>query len=103
MEGTLKFYVHYQKKASQTIIDGVATTPKSKSGFGSMLKRKLTNIGGDNDDDEEPKEDCSELFESKFVKQIIEAFNTVLEVIEQQESELNDWVGDDFKQIAAQQ
>lgn len=100
VEGTLKFYIHYQKKASQSMLDGVLTTPKGSSGFGSMLKKKFTFSGGD--DTEEPKEDCSEQFESKFVKQIIEAFNTVLEIIEQQESELNDWVGDDFAQIKAQ-
>lgn len=86
------------------MIDGVqgssSMTPKSVKGFGSMLKRKLTSMAnGDGSDDEEPKEECSELFESKFVKQIIEAFNTVLEVVEQQESELNDWIGDDFTNL----
>lgn len=69
-----------------------------------MLKKKLTNLGGENEeDDEEPKEECSELFESKFVKQIIEAFQTVLEIIEQQENELNDWVGEDFNTMMMQQ
>jgi len=63
------------------VIDGVQGTPKASKGFGSMLKRKLTNMGND-DDEEEAKEDCSELFESKFVKQIIETFNTVLEIVE---------------------
>ena len=62
-----------------------------------MLKRKFA--GMDDDDEEESKEECSELFESKFVKQIIEAFNTVLEVVEQQESELNDWVGEDLTNL----
>ena len=46
-----------------------------------MLKRKLT-LGGGNSN-EEPKEEASEMFESKFVKQIIEAFNHVLEIIDQ--------------------
>lgn len=81
VEGTLKFYIHYQKKASQSVIDGVQGTPKSNKGFGSLLKRKLTNMAN-GEDEEESKEECSELFESKFVKQIIETFSTVLEVIE---------------------
>jgi hypothetical protein len=67
VEGTLKFYLHYQRKASQSVIDGVQGTPKASKGFGSMLKRKLTNLAN-GDDEDEAKEECSELFESKFVK-----------------------------------
>jgi hypothetical protein len=47
----------------------------------------------ENGDDE--KEERSDLFESKFVKQIIEAFNNVLEVVDQQEKELNEYIGAD--------
>lgn len=95
VEGTLKFYIHYQRKASQSVIDGVQADPKkNKSSIGSMFKKKL--LGGNNDDEEEAKEECSELFESKFVKSIIEAFNIVIELVEEQENELNDWVGDDI-------
>lgn len=39
------------------------------------------------------KEERSDLFESKFVKQIIEAFNNVLEIVDQQEKELNEYIG----------
>lgn len=39
------------------------------------------------------KEEKSLLFESKFVKQIIEAFNNVLEIVDQQEKELNEYIG----------
>lgn len=84
VESTLKFYIHYQKRSSQSTYGGESGT--KKSGLGSILKRtskKLTSkLVGNNDGDEEETEDCSELFESKFVKQIIESFNTVLELVE---------------------
>ena len=57
----------------------------SLSGF---FKRQITGTG--NPDDKSPK---SELFESKFVKQIIENYNNVIELIEQQEKELGDYIG----------
>ena len=47
------------------------------------------------------KEERSELFESKFVKQFIETFNNVLELMDEQEKELSEYVGDD--QIVQQQ
>ena len=100
VEGTLKFYVHYQKRANQTITDGASQSLASKvsvGGIGALLRKKIT--GGGSADPNEDTEDCSELFESKFVKQLIESFNNVLEVMEQQESELNDYVGDDLAQI----
>jgi hypothetical protein len=43
-----------------------------------MLKKKLMGFNKEEDETEE----CSEIFESKYVKQIIEAFNNVLEVME---------------------
>lgn len=33
------------------------------------------------------------MFESKFVKQIIESFNNVLELVDQEEKELDEYVG----------
>ena len=39
------------------------------------------------------KADKSEMFESKFVKQFIESFNNVLEIMDEQEKELNDYLG----------
>lgn len=41
------------------------------------------------------KVEKSELFESKFVKQFIETFNNVLELMDQQEKELNEYIGVD--------
>lgn len=42
---------------------------------------------------EAPKVEKSILFESKYVKQIIESFNNVLELVDQQEKELDEYVG----------
>lgn len=39
-----------------------------------MLRKKLMG--------EQEDEECSEIFESKYVKQIIDSFNNVLEVME---------------------
>ena len=47
--------------------------------------------------DEEAKkpEERSDLFESKHVKSIIETFNNVINVIDQEEKELNEFVKDE--------
>lgn len=39
------------------------------------------------------KEERSALFESKFVKQFIETFNNVLELMDDQEKELQEYIG----------
>lgn len=39
------------------------------------------------------KEARSELFESKFVKQFIETFNNILELMDDQEQEIKEFVG----------
>jgi hypothetical protein len=44
----------------------------------------------------EEKEERSELFESKYVKQFIETFNNVLELMENQEKEIQEYVGFDL-------
>lgn len=41
------------------------------------------------------KVEKSELFESKFVKAFIETFNNVLELIDEQEKELTEFIGDE--------
>lgn len=41
-------------------------------------------------------EDRSELFESKYVKQFIETFNNVLELMDNQEKEIQEYVGFDI-------
>ena len=41
--------------------------------------------------------ECSEQFESKYVKNIIESFNTVLELIEKEEEELDEWMKDEIQ------
>lgn len=41
--------------------------------------------------------ECSEQFESKYVKNIIENFNTVLELIEKEEEELDEWMKDEIQ------
>ena len=48
--------------------------------------------------DSNVKEEKSEIFESKFVKQIIETFNNVLEVVDEQEKELNEYLGSEVTQ-----
>ena len=107
VNGTLKFYIHYQKRLKQSgaaasLLENFMGTSKTPNqSFKSYFKNKLNgqeyNEGApeDQEEDDEPKEDCSELFESKFVKNIIEAFNTVLEIVEKQEQELNEWVSDE--------
>ena len=59
------------------------TNPNKK--LKNFFKKKTNGSASQQNDptDEDQKEECSELFESKFVKNIIEAFNTVLEIIEQ--------------------
>lgn len=73
VEGTFQFYLHYQAR--------IGSGDASLTGF---LKRKITqrNAGANE------KEDVSALFESKYVKQFIETFNNVLELMEHQEKEL---------------
>ena len=41
------------------------------------------------------KVENSQLFESKFVKQFIETFNNVLELMDEQEKELTQFIGDE--------
>lgn len=76
VEGTLQFYLHYQARIGA---DDVQSS--SISGF---LKRKITKRNIQTND----KEERSALFESKFVKQFIETFNNVLELMDDQEKEL---------------
>ena len=85
LEGTLQFYLHYQTKVSS----------ESSASIGGYFKRKIGSKGKSKSDKEFEKEDKSELFESKFVKQFIETFNNVLEVMDEQEKELNEYMGID--------
>ena len=81
VEGTLKFYIHFQRKIDRT---------SSSGGLGSMLKKKI--LGSNPSKKREKYEQCTELFESKFVNKLIENFTSVLEIIEQQEVDLNEYV-----------
>lgn len=93
----LKFEVHYQIEIAASTV----STKKVKSAVGEAIMR---DIGGvlakiKKKDapavDEEPatkKIDKTEIFESKHVKSIIETFNNVLNLIESQEKELNEFI-----------
>ena len=84
VEGTLKFYLHFQRRVGSSSGSGLT------GGLGSMLKRKI--LGGSPKKKKEKYEQCSELFESKFVNKLIENFTSVLEIVEQQEVDLNEYV-----------
>ena len=74
-EGSLKFFLHYQRKKDSS----------------STLKNLIrTNIMGKKP--KEKYETITEVFESKFVARIIECFNGVLTIMEDEENELNDFV-----------
>ena len=73
VEGTLKFYIHYQRRVES-----------DSGGLGSIIRKSILG----KKDKEKWKEE-TELFESKFVNKIIENFNSVLEIIDQQMNDLN--------------
>lgn len=81
-EGSLKFLLHYQRL-------------KDTSGpglFKGKLIKKVLTMGKKSED---KYETITETFESKFVARIIECFNAVLTIMENEENELNDFV--DYK------
>lgn len=85
VQGTLKFYIHYQKRSQSSLIDGIMGNSRSGStSIKKLFKKKIkgTFNGQSDQKEEDDREECSELFESKYAKNIIEAFNTVLEVVE---------------------
>lgn len=76
-EGSLKFFLHYQTKK-----------PKSQlKQFQNLVK---TNLMGKKPKDK--YETYTEVFESKFVQRIIECFNGVLTIMEDEEQALNEFV-----------
>lgn len=85
VEGTLQFYLHYQARV------GASDSSASISGY---LKRKIIKT---NNTTGIQKEEKTELFESKFVKQFIETFNNVLELMDAQERELDEFIGEEAK------
>jgi len=60
VEGTMKFYIHYTRKASQVLIDGQY---QKKGKFGRKKIKKVKDGANDN----EKGDARSEQFESKFV------------------------------------
>ena len=93
----LKFEVHYQielaassvapKKVKSAV--GEAITKNIGGVFAKIKKKDMPAV------EEEPiikKVEKSEIFESKHVKSIIETFNNVLGLIENQERELNEFI-----------
>ena len=80
-EGSLKFFLHYQSKK-----------PKSQlKQFQNLVK---SNLMGKKSKDK--YETYTEVFESKFVKHIIECFNGVLTIMEDEEHVLNEFI--DYEQ-----
>jgi predicted site-specific integrase-resolvase len=67
--------LHYQAKVLSS---------ESGASISSFIKRKITS----NKSVSIEKEDRSEMFESKYVKQFIETFNNVLELMDDQEKEI---------------
>lgn len=89
----------------------IKSSAKSVSGFGSQgpgqnkvagaiggilqkIKKKEGAKNGDPDNEIEKQEKCA-IFESKHVKDVIETFNNVLQVVEQYEEELNEFVNEE--------
>lgn len=78
VEGTYQFYIHYQAKVADDAASSITGFIKKKIGSKSKGQQK---------------EERSELFESKFVKQFIETFNNVIGLMEDQEKEIREYVG----------
>ena len=70
VEGTLKFYLHFQRRIDDDKKDIVGK-------MGAMFRKKLLGKS-----DKEKYEPITEMLESKFVNKIIENFNSVLEIID---------------------
>lgn len=45
VQGTLKFYIHYQKKVQQSLIEGIMSPSKARRGFKNLLKKKMNGSG----------------------------------------------------------
>ena len=72
-------------------MDDEAPGQKAKSAIGDFLKKKLKKAPQKQGTSE--RQEMSILLESKFVKSIIENFNSVLELEEQQDKELDQYLG----------
>lgn len=81
-EGSLKFFLHYQRKKDPSKLTGQLKNLIRTSVMGKKPKEKYETV--------------TEVFESKFVARIIECFNGVLTIMQDEEDELNDFV--DYEQ-----
>ena len=77
--GTLKFYIHYQASANGVNQQGIQG--QFNKSFGTFLKKKM-KLQQNDESTQGAKLEKSVLFESKYVKQIIETFNNVLELVD---------------------
>ena len=106
VQGTLKFFIHYQKRVGSgtSLLGGSSGTPQKGQAIKNLFKKKLKVQKGvneaassDNPSLQQQTVESSEQFESKYVKNIIESFNTVLEIIEKEEQELDEWMQDEIQ------
>lgn len=81
----IKFEIHYVEDPSKSVGNGGAG--KIKGLIAKMKEKKEKKKK--NDEGEPVKKEKTDVFESKYVKNIIEAFNNVLGLIDQQDKELD--------------
>ena len=57
VQGTLKFYIHYQKRVQQSLIEGIMSPSKARRGFKNMIKKKLNGGSSQSTSNDQRDED----------------------------------------------